>query len=159
VETVLRTGFVYLFVLFVLRLMGKREFSDLSPVELIMLLLIPELFSQGIVREDFSMTNAVIAVSTLAGLVFVASALTYRFPRFGDLVHGRPAVLVARGEPVRETMDRERIPIDEIASQMRMAGIERLEDVKWAVVETSGRVSIVGYREGDVEPRTERTVR
>lgn len=151
-ETVLRIAFAYVFVLFVLRIMGKREFGELSPVELVMLLLIPELVSQGIVREDFSMTNAVIAIATLAALVFTASVVTYRFPRISAIVDGRPSLLVREGEPVSHTMDRERIPIEELASQMRKAGVERLDEVKWAVVEAGGQISIIRYGPQDVRP-------
>lgn len=157
-ETVLRIGFVYLFLLCVLRVLGKREFGQLSPVELVMLLLIPELVSQAIVREDFSMTNAVIAVTTLATLVFVVSALTYRFPRIGDLVHGRPGLLVDGGEFQTATMDRERVPAEEIVAQMRKAGLTRLEEVKWAVLETDGRISIIGRRPDRPQPVTEETL-
>lgn len=151
-ETVLRIGFVYVFILVLLRVMGKREVSQLTPTELVMLLLIPEIMSQALVREDFSMTNAVIGVTTLMSLVFLTSMLAYKFKRFEEVVEGKPSLLVEKGEPVRETMDRERIAVEEIAAEMRKAGIERLEDVKWAVLETGGRVAVIGYEPDDVQP-------
>lgn len=151
-ETVLRVAFIYVFILAVLRVMGKRELSELAPMELVMLILIPELVAQGVVREDFSMTNAVVAVTTLTSLVFVTSALVHKFKRFGEIVEGKPALLVEKGKPVDATMDRERIPAEEIAAEMRKAGIERLEDVKWAVLEAGGRISFVRYERGDDRP-------
>lgn len=69
VETVLRVGFIYLLLMVLLRLLGKRELSQLSPLELVMLLLIPELVAQGIVGEDISMTNALVALATLLSMV------------------------------------------------------------------------------------------
>lgn len=157
-ETVLRVAFVYVFILAVLRVLGKRELSQLAPMELVMLILIPELVSQALVGEDFSMTNAVVAVTTLAALVFATSALAYKYKRFGEIVEGKPSLLVERGTPVGETMDQERIPADELAAEMRKAGIERLEDVKWAVLETGGRISFVGYGPNDERPPEEERV-
>lgn len=154
-ETVVRVGFVYLFILVLLRIMGKRELSQLAPMELVMLILIPELVAQALVREDFSMTNAVVAVTTLTSLVFLTSALAHKYKRFGELVEGKPSLLVEEGKPVSETMARERIPADEIAAEMRKAGIERFEDVKWAVLETGGRISFIGYGPDDVRPPPE----
>lgn len=155
-ETVLRVGFFYLLILLLLRLLGKRELSELSPFELIMLLLIPELVSQALVREDFSMTNAVIAITTLMSLVFITSALAYRFPRFGRLIEGKPSLLVERGKTVQETMDRERISPEELAAEMRKAGIERLDLVKWAVLETDGKIAIIGHHAGHTPPDEKR---
>ena len=70
-ETVIRVGVIYIFLLVLLRVMGKRELGQLAPMELVLLILIPELVAQGIVGEDFSLTNAVIAVTTLTSLVFL----------------------------------------------------------------------------------------
>ena len=70
-ETVIRIGVIYIFLLVLLRVMGKRELGQLAPMELVLLILIPELVAQGIVGEDFSLTNAVIAVTTLTSLVFL----------------------------------------------------------------------------------------
>ncbi|HEX6314539.1 MAG TPA: YetF domain-containing protein [Gemmatimonadaceae bacterium] len=145
-ETVIRVAFFYVLILVLLRIVGKRELSQLSPLELIMLLLIPELVSQALVREDFSMTNAVVAITTLMSLVFITSALVYRFKRVGELLEGTPALLVEKGHPIRATMDRERITPEDIAAEMRKAGIERLDFVQWAVLEADGKISIIGYR-------------
>lgn len=154
-ETVLRVGFIYLFLLAVLRVMGKRELSQLSPMELVMLILIPELVAQGLVREDFSMTNAVVAVTTLVSLVFITSALAYRFKRFEKLVEGSPSLLVEDGRLIGEALDRERIPSEEIAAEMRKAGIERLDQVKWVVLEAGGKISVIGYEPQDSQPPPE----
>lgn len=154
-ETVLRVGFIYLFLLAVLRVMGKRELSQLSPMELVMLILIPELVAQGLVREDFSMTNAVVAVTTLVSLVFITSALAYRFKRFEKLVEGSPSLLVEDGRLIGEALDRERIPSEEIAAEMRKAGIERLDQVKWVVLEAGGKISVIGYEPQDTQPPPE----
>ena len=148
-ETVLRVAFVYVLILAVLRVVGKREVSQLTPMELVMLILIPELVSQALTRDDHSLTNGVVAVTTLLSLVFLTSLVAYRFRRVEEIIEGRPVLIVERGRPVQETMDRERIPVEEIAAEMRKAGFERLEDVKWGVLEAGGRLSFIGYTPGE----------
>lgn len=142
-ETVIRVLIIYGVILVGLRLLGKREFGELSPLELITLLLIPDLISQGVVASDYSMTNGLIAVTTLFSLVFVTSLLSHRFKRVERLIDGEPTLLVARGKLLTNAMNRERISTDEIYSEMHRTGLERLAQVRWALLETNGRISIV----------------
>jgi uncharacterized membrane protein YcaP (DUF421 family) len=157
-ETVGRVAFVYVLILALLRVMGKREVGQLTPMELVMLILIPELVSQAMIREDFSMVNGVVAVTTLMSLVFVTSALAYRFPKLERIVEGRPAMLVRDGEVVRETLDLERISADELASEMRQAGVASLAGVKWAILEPGGRVAIIRADGSDTPRRNEQAL-
>lgn len=154
-ETVLRVGFIYVFLLVVLRVMGKRELSQLTPLELVLLLLIPEFVAQGVIREDFSLTNAVIAVTTLASFVFATSFLSYRFRRFGALLDGEPTLLAERGRLRPDAMALERVPPEEIVSEMRRAGVERLEDVRWVVLEPGGKISVLRDEPGASPPPEE----
>jgi uncharacterized membrane protein YcaP (DUF421 family) len=142
-ETVLRIAVAYVVIMAGFRIMGKRELSQLSPFELVTLLLIPEIFSQAIVGEDFSMVNAVIATATLLSLVFLTSVLAHLSRRFGSLVEAQPSVLVAHGAIVEENMNRERITADELYSELRLSGLEDLSQVKWAILESDGKISIV----------------
>jgi uncharacterized membrane protein YcaP (DUF421 family) len=146
-ETVIRVIIVYIFVLVGLRVMGKREFSQLSPLELVTLLLIPDILSQGIIREDHSLTNGVIAIATLFTLVFISSLLQYHSKKFSRLVLDQPTVLVAHGRLISEHMDKERVSADEIVEHMHESGLERMEQVKWAILETDGKISIVPTEE------------
>ena len=142
-ETVIRVAIIYIFVLAGLRLMGKREFSQMGPMELVTLLLIPEIVSQGLIREDFSITNALIGVSTLFILVFVNSTLTHLSKRAETVIEGPPTVLAHRGELVEDAMDKERVSPDELFSEMHKAGLDRLEQVRWAILEGDGKIAIV----------------
>lgn len=154
-ETVLRVAIIYVFIIAVLRILGKRELSQRSPLELVMLILIPELVAQALVREDFSMTNAIIAVSTLALLVFITSVLIHRFRWAGRLIEGEPSLVIDHGRPISATLDRERLPLEEVMAEIRKSGIERLEDVKWAVLETDGRIAIIGFSPEDSQTSKE----
>ena len=142
-ETVLRVAVIYLFVLTALRLLGKREFSQLSPVELIMLMLIPDIVAPSIVRDDFSLTTALIAVSTVMLLVLLTSLLVHMNRRLEFIVHARPAVLVHEGTIYSETLNKERVSTEEIVAAAREQGIESLESVKWAILQTDGRIALV----------------
>jgi uncharacterized membrane protein YcaP (DUF421 family) len=142
-ETVLRVVIIYAVIFAGLRVLGKREFGQLSPLELITLILIPDLVSQGVVGSDYSLTNSIIAVTTLLSLVFVISQLCHRFERIEKWVGGEPALLVAHGRLLTRNLNRERVSPEEIFSQMHEAGCEHLSQVRWAVLESDGRIAII----------------
>ena len=142
-ETVVRILVIYLLLLLGLRAMGKREFGQLSPFELVTLLLIPELIQQAAVRDDFSLTNAVIAVSTLFLMVFLTSALAHRFSGFERAIGGTPSVLAHNGKFVLETMNHERVSPDEIYSELRKVGLLELKQVRWVLLEPDGKIAVI----------------
>jgi uncharacterized membrane protein YcaP (DUF421 family) len=144
VETVFRVAFVYLFVWGCFRILGKRELTQMSPFELVTLLFIPQLFSRALTRQDYSMTNAVIGASTLFLLVFLTSAASYRSRRFARVLKAKPTVLVTRGQLVEEHLDRERIRAEDIFSAMHKVGLERLDQVEWAILEGDGKIALIG---------------
>lgn len=152
-ESVLRVAFVYFLLMVTLRLLGKRELGRMSPFELVLLMLIPELFSQALVREDFSMTNATIAFLTLVSLVFATSLMAHRFPAVGQVISGRPSVLVADGRFVETNMNRERVQPDEVYAELRKAGFDDIGAARWVVLEDDGKVSVVPLRPVRVNPR------
>lgn len=145
-ETVLRVIIIYLFLMVALRLMGKREFGEMAPFDIVVLLLIPEMFSQAMVREDFSLTNALVAVSTLLVLVFATSLLSYRFKAVGRAVAGVPAVLVRHGTLVRRNLDHERVSPEEVLDAMHAAGLHAMEQVRWAILESDGRITVIPWQ-------------
>ena len=142
-ETVVRVLVLYLFIIVGLRIMGKREFSEMSPLELVTLLLIPDILSQALVREDFSMTNGIIAIATLFTLTFLTSLLMHRSKRAESLVSGKPIVLVENGRLLDDPMNKERVSVEEIFSQMHQSGLYKLEQVRWAILETDGRIALI----------------
>ena len=142
-ETVVRVFLLYLFVIIGLRVMGKREFSEMSPLELVTLLLIPDILSQSLVKEDFSLTNGVIAIATLFTLTFLTSLLMHRSQKAEKIIEGIPVVLVENGRLLEDPMNRERVSPGEIFAQMHQSGLYRLEQVRWAILETDGRIAII----------------
>lgn len=142
-EIVARIAFIYFFLMIALRLMGKRELNKLSAFELVMLMLIPEVFNQAAVKEDHSMTAAVIATATLLTLVLLTSVASHMSKRVHEVVSGTPTVLVRAGQYVEQNMNRERIAPDELLAEMHRAGYERLEQIRWAILEDDGKISLV----------------
>lgn len=149
-DTILRVAFVYVFLMVGLRVLGKRELSKMSPFELVTLLLIPEIFNNALTRQDDSMTTAVVATTTIFVLVFATSAVSFRWKKVHDVIAGQPAVLVRHGKLVERNLGRERVQPDEIFVEMHRAGLERLEQVRWAILEDDGKIAIVPEKGSEV---------
>jgi len=142
-ETVVRIAIVYVAILIGLRAIGKREFSQLSPMELVTLLLIPEIVSQGVIREDFSITNALIGVASILALVLGTSVLQSQNERAEKAISGTPSVLVHRGRLIEQNLAVERVTPNEVLGEIRSAGYLTLEEIEWAILEGDGRVSVI----------------
>jgi uncharacterized membrane protein YcaP (DUF421 family) len=142
-ETVIRVIVVYLFLMLSLRIIGKREFGQLSPLELVSLLLIPELVSNAIQGEDFSLVDAFVGVTTLLALTVLTSILIHLSKTAETVITGVPTVLVQRGALIADNLNRERVTPDEIYTEMHRAGVEKIEQVAWAILEPGGAITIV----------------
>jgi uncharacterized membrane protein YcaP (DUF421 family) len=142
-DLVIRATVVFLFVFLVTRVVGRRELSSLEPFDLIMLVVIGDLVQQGITQSDDSVTGTVIVLSTLALMTVGVSYLNFRSRRLRPILDGEPIILVVDGQAIDRNMSRERITIEDLTEQARLQQIERLADVRWAVLETSGNVSFI----------------
>lgn len=142
-QTVPTVAAVYLFVLVGLRVLGKRELGQLSPIELVTLLMIPEIVSQSLTAGDSSLGNALVGVATLLVLVFATSLLSHRFQSFESAISGDPTVLVHAGKLREEALNSTRVSPDEVFSEMHKAGLVTLDQVQWAILETDGTIAIV----------------
>lgn len=151
-QIVFRVAAIYISLFVGLRLMGKREFGQLSPMELITLLVIPEIVSPALTDDDHSITGAVVGVATLLALVFVTSAALHLFKPVETLLGGKPCVLVEHGTIITEAMNVERVTPDELMNEIHKAGLDELSQVKWAILESDGKVSIIA--EESEEPAT-----
>ena len=142
-DIVLRATVAYIFITFLLRIIGRRELSTLAPSDLVLLVVMGELVQNGVTQSDQSVTGVLLAVSTFALLTVAVSVITYKSQRVQTLVQGALLILVQDGEPVEENLRSERLNIDDIAEEARGQGIERLDEVKWCVLETSGTMSFI----------------
>jgi len=142
-DIVLRAIVVFAFLLVLTRVIGRRELSSLQPFDLILLIILGDAVQQGLTQDDYSLTGSLLAVGTIAILQVFVSWISYRFPRTRPIIEGVPIIVVQDGEPIEDNLKRERLDIDEVAEAARQQGIAHLADVKWAVLETTGKISFI----------------
>lgn len=147
-DIVLRATVMFAILFALLRLVGKRELGQMTPFELVLLVVVGDLIQQGITHNDFSLTGATLAIATFAFWTVVLGWVVYLSPRAQRAIEGTPRVLIRNGELVAANLRRDRLTRVEIESEMRLAGIARLEDVAWAILEPEGRISFI-KRDGD----------
>jgi uncharacterized membrane protein YcaP (DUF421 family) len=142
-DLVLRAIFMFGFIYLLTRLIGRRELSSLEPFDLILLIVLGDAIQQGLTQDDYSVTGAVLVIGTLALLQVFTSFLSFKMPRLRPVLEGEPVIIVEDGEPIDKNLRRERLTVEEIAAQARLQQIESLDEIKWAVLETSGQISFI----------------
>jgi uncharacterized membrane protein YcaP (DUF421 family) len=143
-ESVIRASIVYIILFIILRLSGKRTLSDATPFDLVLLLIISETVQEALVDEDYSITNSVLLVLTLILIDLGLSIVKQTFKPVAKFIEGSPMIVVERGKPLKERMDKARISEDDILEAARqLQGLERMDQIKYAVLETNGTISII----------------
>ena len=142
-DIVLRAIVVFGFLLVLTRVIGRRELSSLQPFDLILLIVLGDAVQQGLTQDDYSLTGALLAVGTIAVLQVFVSWVGYRFPMTRRVLEGVPIVVIQDGKVIERNLRRERIDLEDIAEAARQQGIAHLSDVKWAVLETTGKLSFI----------------
>jgi uncharacterized membrane protein YcaP (DUF421 family) len=140
---VLRSVAAFAFVLLLLRVVGRRELSTLEPFDLILLIVIGDLIQQGVTQSDTSLTGIGLSVGTFALLAVAASWLSFRFRPVRRVLESAPLVIVEHGRPIAHNLRRERLTLDEVASEARLQRIASLDEVEWAIVESGGKISFI----------------
>src|SRR5919199_6463629 len=135
---VIRATVIYFFLWALARGVGKRELSQLTAFELILLVIMGDLIQQGVTLEDTSLAGAIIVLSTLSFWVIVMSYLSWRFKGTRAAFEGVPVVVVHEGEPVSEVLELERVTLDEVNEEARKSGIEDLATVRLAIIQPDG---------------------
>jgi uncharacterized membrane protein YcaP (DUF421 family) len=142
-DIVLRAVVLYTFIIFLMRVMGRRELSSMTPFDLVLLIILGDAIQQGLTQDDYSVTGAVLAVATMATLQVLTSYLSFRSARARKVLEGEPIVLVDHGEVVQKNLKRERMTEDEVAEEMRQQQIASLDKVDWAILESNGSMSFI----------------
>jgi uncharacterized membrane protein YcaP (DUF421 family) len=146
-ESVFRAVVIYLFLLLVVRITGRRLLAELTTFDFVLLLIISEATQQAMLGEDFSIINAWVVIATLCSLEIFLAAVKTRFPRVDRWLDGRPVLVVQDGRPLEDRLRAEGVTRDDVLTAAREAhGIETFDEVKHAVVEESGSISIVPKR-------------
>jgi uncharacterized membrane protein YcaP (DUF421 family) len=143
-DAILRAAAIYIFLYIVLRLAGKRTLSQITAFDFVLLLIIGESVQQGLLGNDFSVTNAFLVIVTLLSIDIAVSLAKQRSGRVDTWLEGIPLVIVEDGRPLRDRMRMARVDEGDILAAAReLQGLERMDQVKYAVLERSGGITIV----------------
>jgi len=143
-ETILRGIAVYLVLLLVTRLSGRRTLAQVTPFDFVLLLIIAEATQQALLSDDFSVTAAVLLMFTLFGMDVLLSYVKQWSPRLASLLDGDPIVLISQGRPDNEALLRTRVDLRDVLEAARQQhGLMRLDEIDFAVLEVSGNLSII----------------
>lgn len=149
-----RTVLLYGLLIAGLRLTGKRQIGQLEPIEFVLMMLLSDLASVPMQDFGLPLLQGVIPIITLLAISTLLSGISMRSIRFRSLVCGEPTLIIRDGVFQQAAMKRSRLTLDEVLEELRGQGIASLADVKYAVLETSGQLSVLLY--ADVQPVTPR---
>src|SRR4051812_25619558 len=158
-EKIIRSVAVYLFLLVIIRLAGKREIGQVSTADLIVVLLLSNTVQNAIIGNETSLVGGLVGATVLILLNKIIVRVGYRFRGFGRLIDGEPVALITDGEIRQEVLRVQEISIDELKAAARDEGVGSLDDVDRATLETSGMISIIPRVTGSdaaIEDRLER---
>jgi uncharacterized membrane protein YcaP (DUF421 family) len=143
VDLVFRALVLFAGVYFLLRVVGRRELAEMEPIDFVLLIVLGDAIQQGLTQDDYSVTGALVTVTTIAAIQVVLGWLAFRSKRVRTLLEGEPIVLVEDGRVIEKNLKRARLAAEELAEEARQSQLLSLHDVAWAVLETSGKVSII----------------
>jgi uncharacterized membrane protein YcaP (DUF421 family) len=142
-DIVVRGIVLFAFMSFVMRIVGRRELSSLGAIDLVLLIVLGDSIQQGLTQDDYSVTGAMLAVSTIAVMQVGLSYVTFRFRRLRPALEGEPTIIVQDGQVIEKNLRRDRITVDEVLEEARQQQIGSLDDVAWAVLEANGQISFL----------------
>ena len=138
-----RTAILYLLLIVGLRLTGKRQIGELEPIELVLTMLLSDLASVPMQDFGIPLVNGVIPIVTLLAMSMLLSCVSLRNVRFRTLICGKPAIIIRNGRLQQDAMRHNRLTLDELFEELRTQGVTDISDVKYAVLETGGQLSVL----------------
>ena|SRR5919204_3144695 len=142
-DLAVRTVIMYFVIFGMTRVLGRRELSSLEPFDLILLIVLGDAIQQGLTQDDYSITGALIVIFTFGSLVVLVSFLHFRVSWLRPFLEGNPLVLMEDGKPIERNLKRERLTVGELEEEARKQSIGSLDEIQWAVLETSGEISFI----------------
>ncbi|WP_434682173.1 DUF421 domain-containing protein (plasmid) [Pseudomonas sp. R1-18] len=143
-DSVLRAAVMYLMLMILFKIAGRRSMADLNTFDFILLLIIGEATQQALLGDDFSITNSVLIIATLIAIDIGVSKIKQRSKRLALIVDGGPTVIVENGQPLHRRMEKARITEADIMEAARSnQGIARMSDIRYAIIERNGTISII----------------
>ncbi len=142
----IRTVIIYIFLLTIMRIMGKRQLGELEVSELVSTLLLSDIASLPITSQAIPLVYAIIPIITITAFEVIMSVLLTKVPFFKNLLSTRPAVLIRQGVIDRKEMMKNRISIDELLSELRQKSISDITEVDYAIIEQNGKMTVFSKR-------------
>jgi len=142
-DLVLRAFVIFAFIYLLTRVVGRRELGSAEPFDIILLVVVGDLVQQGVTQSDYSLTGAVLVISTFTLLTVLVSFLSVKVPALRPVLDGDPLILVENGKPNTANLKRQRLDLGEVLAEARLQQVTRLEDIQWAILESSGQISII----------------
>ncbi len=142
-DIVLRASAIFILLYVLLRLYGKRQLGQMTPFEFVALVVIGDFVQQAITHNDFSVTGGVLAVATFGFWSLVLGWISYRSDTMRRLLEGEPRILIREGRMLDKVLERDKVTEAEVLSEMRLAGIARIDEVEWGILEPSGKISFL----------------
>jgi uncharacterized membrane protein YcaP (DUF421 family) len=137
---------LYLFIIFAIRLFGKKDVSQLSISDLVFVLLLSNSVQNAMVGADSSLAGGLVAATSLFVVNYITKLIVYRFPKIEHLIEGEPILLVYKGKINEKNLAKAKITKDELLEAVREHGVASLDDVELAVFEMDGNISIISER-------------
>ncbi|MBD8270877.1 DUF421 domain-containing protein [Pseudomonas fluorescens] len=145
-DSVLRAAAIYLVLLVLFKIAGRRSLAELTTFDLVLLMVIGEATQQALLGDDFSLTNAVLVIVTLIAIDIGFSLIKQRSLWFSRLLDGGPTVVVEQGRVLHERLKRARLDEDDILEAARSAqGILEIRQIRFAILERNGKISVIPY--------------
>ena len=148
-EIVFRSTAIFFFLWFLTRAMGRRQLSEMTAFELVLIVTFGDLVQQAVTQEDMSVTGAVLAVGTMGLWITLFSAVSFKWRGTRAVIDGIPVVVVRDGAPLPEALRLERLPLEELQESARKSGIDDLTKVRLGVLEPDGKFSFITHDEGE----------
>ena len=145
-DAVLRAAAIYVALLIIFRISGRRTLSEITTFDLILLLIVGEATQQALLGQDYSFTNAALVIVTLIFLDIVISYVKTRSDRAQKVLEGVPTIIVENGRSLHERMRMARVSEDDVMeAARRLRGIERLDQIRYAVLEVNGGITVIPH--------------
>ena len=146
-EFILRALIIYVFLLVILRVTGKRQVGQLAPFDLVLLLVLSNAVQNAMNGGDNSITGGMISAITLIVVNGVVGRITYKSKKLEKLIEGRPEILIHNGQVFSDIMEREKLTHHELNAALRTAGCACVDDVHYAILENTGQITVQPKRQ------------
>ncbi|HYN53717.1 MAG TPA: YetF domain-containing protein [Methylotenera sp.] len=142
-ELIVRSILVYVFLIFILRISGKRQIGQLAPFDLVLLLILSNAVQNSMNGGDNSLIGGLISATTLVTINYLVGFATYKSKKLESLIEGRPQILIHNGKLYQDMMENSQLTQQELDEALRLAGCSSIKDVHTAILETGGAISVI----------------